>query len=116
MSATEAELSLDPELSKVARLHTKEMIRQNLLYHTKESDLVHRVTGWSTLGENVGVGGTVDSLEQAFLASPGHRANILYTQYRNVGIGVDEALGQMWVTVLFESTNNPGTPLRMPRC
>ena len=109
-------LSMDPELSKVARLHTREMTSKDLLYHTNEHDMIHRVTGWSTLGENVGVGGTVDSLQEAFMNSPPHRHNILYPSYQHIGIGVKEDLGRMWVTVIFESHNDPGTPLRMPRC
>lgn len=114
--SNEGALSLDPELSKAARVHTREMVRRDLLYHTVESDLRHRVTRWSTLGENVGVGGTVESLQDAFMNSPPHRANILYTPYRHVGVGVKEAAGRMWVTVLFESTSDPGTPLGMPHC
>ena len=109
-------LSLDPELSKAARLHTREMVSKDLLYHTNDRDLTHRVTGWSTLGENVGVGGTVDSLQDAFMNSPPHRGNILYAPFQHVGIGVKEINGRMWVTLIFESRNDPGTPLRMPRC
>src|SRR3712207_4708048 len=52
-------LSLDPELSKAARVHTNEMIRRDELFHTTSSDLRNRVTNWILLGENVGVGGSV---------------------------------------------------------
>lgn len=109
-------LSLDPELSKSARVHTREMVERDLLHHTTETDLRRRVSGWSSLGENVGVGATVDSLHRAFMASPPHRANILYPTFRHVGIGVVESSGRMWVTVLFSSGSDPGTTLRMPRC
>ena len=113
---SEGSLNLDPELSKVARLHTREMASQDLLYHTNQNDMMHRVTGWTTLGENVGVGGSVDSLSDAFMNSPPHRANILHASFKHVGIGVKEVNGRMWVTVIFESNNDPGTPLRMPHC
>src|SRR4051812_29138968 len=116
VASNETTLRLDPELSKVARLHTREMTSKDLLYHTSDNDMIHRVTGWNTLGENVGVGGTVDSLQQAFMNSPPHRHNILYAPFRHVGIGVRETNGRMWVTVIFESNNDPGTHLRMPRC
>lgn len=109
-------LSLDPEASKVARRHTREMIDKNLLHHTPSSSLVRRVTRWAILGENVGVGGTVDSLHKAFMDSPPHRANVLYTKFRHVGVGVAMGNGRMWVTVILENRLDPGTRLRMPRC
>jgi uncharacterized protein YkwD len=109
-------LSLDPEISKVALVHTREMVRKNSLHHTSSSDLSRRVTNWIVLGENVGVGGTVDSLHQAFMNSPSHRDNIEHGAYRHVGIGVRKADGRMWVTVIFEAVTDPGTTLRMPRC
>jgi uncharacterized protein YkwD len=109
-------LQLDAELSQAARKHTREMTSQNLLHHTSTESLKKRVTFWSLLGENVGVGNTVDSLQNAFMDSPGHRENILYTTFRHVGIGTRSAYGRLWVTVLFEARDDPGTTLRMPRC
>lgn len=108
-------LSLDPELSKVARKHTRDMIAANLLYHTPSDKLRTRITNWSVIGENVGVGSTVTTLHTAFMDSPGHRDNILYRSFRHVGIGVLDK-DRMWVTVIFEATSDPGTTLRMPRC
>lgn len=109
-------LSIDPELSKVARVHTRDMVNKNLLHHTTETDLRQRVNNWNTLGENVGVGAAVDSLHVAFMNSPAHRHNVLYPSFRHSGVGVIKANGRMWVTVLFEASNDPGTSLRMPRC
>ncbi len=49
---------------------------------------------WYKVGENVGMAGTLDvskalpSIEQAFMASPGHRANILDPAYDHLGTGV----------------------------
>lgn len=109
-------LSLDPELSKAARKHTQEMWKRDKLYHTPSGKLRHRVTNWTIIGENVGVGGTVSSLHDAFMNSPAHRDNVLYTTFRHVGIGVAKKNGRMWVTVIFEAVANPGTPLSMPTC
>jgi uncharacterized protein YkwD len=109
-------LHLDPELSKAARKHTTEMWKADSLYHTPSNKLRHRVTNWVIIGENVGVGGTVDSLHQAFMDSPAHRDNILLSTFRNVGVGVAQKNGRMWVTVIFEGVSNPGTPLSMPSC
>jgi uncharacterized protein YkwD len=111
-----SKLTLDPQLSRAARLHTREMFKQDLLYHTPGDKLTRRVTNWSMLGENVGVGYSVESLQDAFLASPGHRANILHTSFKYFGVGTVERDGKMWVTVIFEGAQNPGTPLKMPDC
>lgn len=43
---------------------------------------------WCHLGENVGAGPSVESIEPAFMASPLHRANILNPDYDHVGTGV----------------------------
>jgi uncharacterized protein YkwD len=104
-------LRLDPQLSKAAKVHTREMVNRNLLHHTPTETLKRRVTNWMYLGENVGVGGTVTSLHGAFMDSPSHRANILYSGFRYVGIGAKQANGRLWVTVIFESRADPGSPL-----
>lgn len=109
-------LRLDPELSKAARKHTREMTDRNYLHHTSSDSLRRRVTFWTLLGENVGVGNTVDSLQKAFLDSPSHRDNIVYPTFRHIGVGTRTAHGRLWVTVLFQARDNPGTTLRMPRC
>lgn len=105
------DLRLDPELSKAAKVHTREMVRANSLYHTPSDQLRRRVTNWSTLGENVGVGTNVDSLHDAFMNSPAHRDNIMYSTFRHVGVGVLRKDGRMWVTVIFEARSDPGSPL-----
>ena len=109
-------MKLDPELGKVAKKHTTEMIKANTLHHTSTTALKRRVTNWSTLGENVGVGSTVDSLHSAFMNSPAHKANIMLGGFKNVGVGAKSAAGRLWVTVVFEAKSNPGTRLSMPSC
>jgi uncharacterized protein YkwD len=109
-------LRLDAELSAAARKHTREMTSRNFLHHTSTDALRRRVTFWSLLGENVGVGNTVDSLQKAFIDSPAHRDNIVYSTFKHIGVGTRKAHGRLWVTVLFEARENPGTTLRMPRC
>jgi uncharacterized protein YkwD len=92
------------------------MAHKKLLFHTPSPKLTHRVTHWVVLGENVGVGGSVDSLHTAFMNSPEHRDNILLPAFNHVGIGATKRGDRMWVTVLFEAATNPGTSLRMPTC
>ena len=115
-NAGAGKLQLDPELSKAARVHTREMVNRNELYHTPSDALRNRVTNWIVLGENVGVGSTVASLHEAFMDSPAHRENIMNLTYKHVGIGVIVKNGRMWVTVIFEAVTDPGTTLAMPKC
>lgn len=115
-NSSKVALQLDPQLSKVARKHSREMTAKNLLHHTNTTALKKRVTNWQTLGENVGVGGTVESLNRAFMQSPTHRENVLYSTFRHVGIGTRVRHGRLWVTIVFEAKSNPGTTLRMPSC
>ena len=109
-------LRFDPELSKVARVHTREMVRSANLHHTPSDAFRQRVTNWNVLGENVGVGSTPSSLHVAFMNSPAHRDNVLYRTYRYLGIGTARGNGRLWVTVVFEEDHNPGTRLSMPGC
>jgi hypothetical protein len=106
------DLRLDADLGKVARKHTREMIDANLLHHSTDRQMLDRIIGWDVLGENVGVGGTVVSLHDAFMASPPHRHNVLYRRYRRVGVGVGRGHGRMWVTIIFQDGDNPTTALR----
>ncbi len=92
-----------------ARAHSRRMADENNLYHNP--NLAAVTTGWITLGENVGVGPTVDALHAAFMDSAGHRANIL-GDFNYVGVGVvAEADTKLWVTVVFmrgpEGLNSP---------
>lgn len=79
-----------------------------------DNELKHRPSlrtpfdgAWQKLGENVGVGFSADSLHQAFLDSPGHRANIM-GDYQYVGIGVALAGSRTWVAFNFVK-GDPGT-------
>ena len=111
-----AKLRLDPELSKAARVQTRKMIRNRSLFHTR--NLGSKVTNWTIVGENVGMtSGGVDSLHRAFMNSSGHRANILRSGYRFMGVGARRSAdGRLWVTVIFSGVRNPGTSFKMPSC
>ncbi|MGH2736022.1 MAG: CAP domain-containing protein [Actinomycetota bacterium] len=109
-------LKLDPHLARVARYHTKEMIRKGELVHTPIAKLGRRVTRWVALAENIGVGGSVKSLHRAFMKSAGHRANILNSAYEFFGIGAIKKGKKIWITAVFEAKRNPGTRLKMPSC
>lgn len=94
-------------LTDDARTHSADMMHAGNIYHT--SNLAAVASGWSGLAENVGAGPTVSSLQSAFMASPGHRANIL-GNYTHVGIGVYKSTtGQLWVTVIFGRWGSNGS-------
>ena len=58
--------------------------------------------GWWMLGENVGSGPSADAIEQAFLNSPGHRANILNPEFNWAGAGVAvSSNGTVFVVQVF---------------
>jgi len=90
-------------LSRYARHHSVEMANTGYLYHSNDDTLVDILSPYhfSVGGENVGVGSTVDGLQDAFMASPPHRENILGTAFDHVAIGMASVDGHLWVTVIF---------------
>ncbi len=88
------------DLTDDARIHSDAMLARGRIYHTKSlSNVVS--SGWEALSENVGAGPSVSSLHAAFMASAGHKRNIL-GNYTHVGIGVQRSSsGQMWATMIF---------------
>lgn len=107
-------LSLDPHLSRVAKRQARAMARNRTLYHTRS--LGSLVTNWQSLGENVGYASSVKRVHRTFMGSPIHKANILRSGYRHMGVGVTKRGGYVWSVVVFESRKNPGTTLSMPSC
>ncbi len=82
-----------------ARAWTGSMIGDGYISHNP--NLASVTTGWSTLGENVGVGPNADRLHRAFMESPGHLANIV-GNYNYIGIGADRSPdGNLYITVVF---------------
>ncbi len=103
INAERAANGLDPlsgyyDLVDDARSHSITMKDEAFLHHNP--DLGSVTTGWYALGENVGVGPDIYSLHDAFMASPGHAANVL-GDYNYIGIGVEEDGSRIWVTVVF---------------
>lgn len=56
---------------------------------------------WRKLAENVGVGGDMPQIHNAFMNSSGHRANILDRSMQYFGIGVYSDGSRYWVTEEF---------------
>jgi hypothetical protein len=92
--------SVASDLVAVARRHAQKMASQHTIFHNP--NLGSDVSGWQAVGENVGMGGSASSIHQAFMNSTAHRANILDSDFTQVGIGTafDEK-GVLYVTEVF---------------
>ena len=91
-------------MSKLARRHSIAMANKGQIFHTSNpSSFYLKGVRWSTWGENVGVTpGTIGGIENAFMKSPDHRANILNRNFDRVAVGTyRDANGYLWVTVFF---------------
>jgi hypothetical protein len=107
-------LALDASISAFAQSWTNQMAESNHLSHNP--NLASIPGNWTKAGENVGVGGDVDTLFQAFVNSPHHYANLVDPAYNLVGIGVAVASnGTLWTTHNFEARPATSAAPRTPR-
>jgi uncharacterized protein YkwD len=82
-----APLTVDSELQSLARGWAEQMAAAGHISHA--NPISAGVTAdWLKLGENVGTGGNVTVIMNAFIASPGHYANIMDPEFTRVGVGV----------------------------
>lgn len=111
-------LELDAQLRTLARSWTDQMRSGvcgagNHICHA--SPISAGVTHpWTKLGENVGTGPDVDSVMAAFLASPGHRANILDAEFTHIGVGVMWDGARLYTTQRFMAVDGASTPAPEP--
>jgi len=101
-----------PDLVDVARRHAEEMARQDRLFHNPR--LATDVKDWDSVGENVGKGATVAEIHRAFMESSTHRSEILSRRFTQVGVGVVERDGVIWVAQVFRQPSSPA-PAPAPR-
>jgi uncharacterized protein YkwD len=94
LSALARNSSLDGE----ARAWSQTMASNGGLSH---SDLGRFLPPWSSVGENVGVGGSVSTVFGGLTNSSGHNANML-GDFTHLGVGVwVDANGAIWTTHIF---------------
>ncbi len=80
-------LAVHGELVSVGRNWAQQMANAGAISHNP--NFPNQVTAnWRKLGENVGRGGAVDVLFNAFVNSPAHYANLVDGAFNNVGVGV----------------------------
>ena len=96
-------LVLNAKLSTAAQKHANWMAANNKMSHTGAggSSFADRIRDegytFATGGENIAAGyPTADAVVNGWMNSPGHRANILNPNYKEVGFGVN---GRFWCTV-----------------
>jgi hypothetical protein len=79
----------DPALDKAAAEWARALARSCTFKHSTATWRAQRVAkaGWSATGENIAAGYSVSAVVGAWMASPGHKANILDKRYTGVGIG-----------------------------
>jgi hypothetical protein len=98
-------LLTDSQLEEVAVRHAHRMASRGEIYHNR--NLGDEVDGWEAIGENVGLGPSVGSVDAAFWGSPEHRNNIL-GGWDRMGIGVVDEGGDIYVVQVFVRSRDGG--------
>ena len=83
-----------------AQAWAEHLARQGALSHSNLSAGMSGVR-WCGLAENVGYGGSVAAVEDQFMASSGHRTNLLGTQWDVVGVGYARSGSRHYVVQFF---------------
>jgi len=100
-------LAWDDQLSGLAQTHANEIAASGSLWH---SDLgawlaAPWMGAWRALGENLaqaGPGTNAWAIEDAWMSSAPHRANILNGGFNRIGVGVKvDGAGRVWMVALF---------------
>jgi len=96
-------LTFNERLSHYAKAHSQAMADRGYLFHSTGDQLLAALAGydWELGGENIGVGGSLEGLEEAFMASPPHRENLLRRVYEHAAFGIVRQDDRTWITVIF---------------
>ena len=101
-------LTLDPELSRIARIKSEDMRDKGYFAHVSPTygdvRAMLRSFGYafSGAGENIAHHANVDKAQAAFMSSSGHRKNILSSAWTKVGIGICyDHNGYIYATQIF---------------
>ena len=105
-------LSVRGDLVSAARRHAARMAAAGAVFHN--GGLSGEVGGWELLGENVAATPDTDTGHAGLMASAAHRANILSTQFTEVGVGVEEVDGVLWIVQVFRRPVAAAAPAPAP--
>ena len=95
-------LDWDPALAAAALAHCRRMAAEGPIAHqySGEADLTRRTAEagahFSLIEENVAVGPSADAIHEAWMHSPGHRANLMSPDVDRVGVAVVAARGILY--------------------
>lgn len=78
-------LPVQAQAQRKAQAWAEKLAAEGKLYHSTLSDGID--VRWCSIGENVGYGPSVPAVQDAYMASPGHKANIISTKWNGVGVG-----------------------------
>jgi len=81
-----ATLVVADDLIDVARHHSADMAARSHIFD--DPNMHNEVQNYQQFSDNAGTGPSVDAVHQAFMNSPGHRANLLNPIYSEVGVWV----------------------------
>lgn len=99
-SAGLSELVQVADLNIKAEAQAERMANRGTIFHSQ--NLAAGVgAGWSTIGENVALAGSVSEAQIALEASPSHYANMTNPAYNQVGLGVVSRNGIVYVVQVF---------------
>ena len=88
-------------LQRFANKQAARMANQRRLFH-QDLGRIQRACGVGWVGENVARGNiSANQMVGLWMNSPGHRANILFRQYRLTGVGARRGGGQWWAAQVF---------------
>jgi len=90
----------DTKLDEIARLRLEDMFQKQYFDHVSPSSesasTEAKVVGYefASIGENIALGnfGSDEKLVKAWMNSPGHRANILHSNFQKLGVAVREGI------------------------
>ena len=105
-------LTVDSRLTSVAQRWAATLAERGVLSHN--SSLPAQVTGWKVLGENVGVGGTVDAVHTGWMASTTHRQNLVDPSFTKVGFGIVRPDARIFVVQVFMQPKSSATSVTAP--
>jgi uncharacterized protein YkwD len=99
-------LALSTQLTEAAQQYSDVLATDACFAHTcgpvpemTQRDAQAGYTGWTALGENIAAGyPSPEAVVSGWMASPGHRANILNPDYRELGVGLSSGgkYGAYW--------------------
>jgi len=111
-------LAVDSQLTSLSRGWAEQMRSGvcgagNFICHS--SPISAGVThNWAKLGENVGTGPNTSLVMDAFIASPGHYANIVDPEFTHIGVGVVWDGDRLFTVHRFMRLQNSPPPTTVP--